>query len=79
MIAYPQIQSLFKSIVSAVPDQLDCDGCFELSAQFAEAEMRGEKLDGLLQAVQIHLSQCPCCAYEYQSLLEAIRAADSAD
>lgn len=77
MIAFPQVQKLFKSILSAVPDQLDCDGCFELSAQFAEAEIEGAELSDLLKAVQVHLSQCPCCAYEYQSLLEAVRAADS--
>lgn len=79
MIAFTQVQDLFKSISSAVPDQLDCDGCFELSAQFADAEMNGEELNDLLKAVQVHLSQCPCCAYEYESLLEAVRAADAGD
>jgi hypothetical protein len=78
-IAYTQVQNLFKSISSTVPDQLDCDGCFKLSAQFADAEMNGEELGDLLKAVQVHLSQCPCCAYEYESLLEAVRAADAED
>lgn len=78
-IAIKQVQKLFKSIYSTVPDQLDCDGCFELSAEFAEAEMNGEELGDLLKAVQVHLSQCPCCAYEYESLLEAVRAADAGD
>lgn len=78
-IAITRVQKLFKSIYSAVPDQLDCDGCFELSAQLADAELNGEKLNGLLEAVQVHLSQCACCAYEYESLLEAVRAADAGD
>jgi hypothetical protein len=77
VIEFSQVQKLFKSISSAVPDQLDCDGCFELSAQFAEAEINGQELSNILKAVQVHMSQCPCCAYEYQSLLEAVRAADS--
>lgn len=77
VIEFSKVQKLFQSISSAVPDQMDCDGCFELSAQFAEAEMNGEQLSDVLKAVQIHMSQCPCCAYEYQSLLEAVRAADS--
>ena len=77
VIDFSQVQKLFKSIASAVPDQLDCDGCFELSAQFAEAEINGQELSDVLKAVQVHMSQCPCCAYEYQSLLEAVRAADS--
>ena len=79
VIAYTQVQNLFKSISSTVPDQLDCDGCFELSAQFADAQINGEELCDLLKAVQVHLSQCPCCAYEYESLLEAVRAADAGD
>lgn len=73
MITYAKIQALFRSIVSATPDQLDCDGCFELSAAFAEAEIQGAELSEILKAVQTHLKQCPCCAYEYETLLEAVR------
>ncbi len=78
-IAFVRVQSLLKSISTAVPDSLNCDGCFELIAQFAEAELQGVELNDLLEAVRIHLSQCPCCAYEYESLLEAIQAADADD
>jgi hypothetical protein len=77
VISFSQVQQLFKSIASAVPDQLDCEGCFALSAQFADAELNGKELSDVLKAVQVHMSQCPCCAYEYQALLEAVRAADS--
>jgi hypothetical protein len=76
VIAFAKIQKLFNSISSAVPDQMDCDGCFELSAQLAEAELNGKELDDLLKAVRVHMSQCPCCAYEYEALLEAVQAAD---
>lgn len=74
---YAKVQALLRRIAQAVPDQLDCDGCFELSAQFADAEMNGAALSQALQAVQIHLSQCPCCAYELETLVEAIQAADA--
>lgn len=76
-IAFAQVQKLFKSIATAVPDQLDCDGCFGLSAQLADAEISGAELNDILQAVRVHLSECPCCAYEYAALLEAVHAADS--
>ncbi len=59
MIALTQVQNLFKSILKAVPDRMDCDGCFELSAQFADAEIQGFELTELLKAVHVHLSQCP--------------------
>lgn len=76
-IAITRVKKLFESIYSTVPDSLDCDGCFELSAQLVDAEMTGENLSALLKSVQVHLSQCPCCAYEYEALLEAVHAADA--
>ncbi len=76
VIAYEKVQRLFKAIATAVPDQLDCDGCFELSAELADAEIHGQAIDSVLDAVRIHMNQCPCCAYEYQALLEALRTAD---
>jgi len=74
--SYAQLQNLLASISKAVPDGLNCDGCFELVAELAEAQRRGDELSGALQAVQVHFSQCPCCAYEYETLLEALTAAD---
>ena len=76
-ITYKQVTNLLASIVSAVPDQLNCDGCYELIAELADAESRGDELSTALEAVRIHLTQCPCCAYEYETMLEAIAAADA--
>lgn len=78
-ITYHQALNMLASISNAVPDSLDCDGCLELSAEFADRESRGEALSESLKLVQVHLSQCPCCEYEYQTLLEAIRTADEWD
>jgi hypothetical protein len=71
-MTYQQAIQLLKSVSSAVPDPLDCDGCFEMIAELADAERRGDELSSALQGVRIHLSQCPCCAYEYEAMLEAI-------
>ncbi len=78
-ISYTQVQELLSAISLVVPDQLDCDGCFELMAEFAESERRGDQLSDALEAVVVHLKQCPCCAYEYEALLEAVRAANFED
>ena len=77
MFSYSEVIGLLTSIATAVPDTQDCDGCFELIAEFAEAEVRGQELATSLRGVQFHLSQCQCCAYEYEALLEAIREADA--
>lgn len=75
-ITYTQAARLLTSIRNVVTDVLDCDGCYELIADFADAELYRNELLLSLTAVQIHLKQCPCCNYEYETLLEAIQAAD---
>jgi predicted anti-sigma-YlaC factor YlaD len=51
---------------------LGCDGCFELMSQYADVMLDGIDLDDAMQAVQIHLSECPCCRYEYEALQAAL-------
>lgn len=51
---------------------LGCDGCFELMSRYADAMVEGIELDDAMQAVQIHLSECPCCRYEYEALQAAL-------
>ena len=76
LVSYGQVIQLLESIAIATPDSLDCDGCFELVAEFADAEKRGDELSDSLKLVQNHLQQCACCAYEYEALLEAILVED---
>jgi hypothetical protein len=72
-LTFTQVQKLLTMVSMSVPDQLECDGCFDLIAEFADAEIRGAELSQSLIAVRIHFSQCPCCAYEYAALLEALK------
>ncbi len=75
-VSYSQVIRLLGAISSTVPDSLECDGCFELVAEFVDAEKRGDDLSDSMRLVQNHLQQCPCCAYEYQALIEGIQAAE---
>ena len=72
-LTFAQVQKLLTTVSKSVPDQLNCDGCFELMAAFADAELCGDEPSDALKAVKIHFSQCPCCAYEYATLLEALQ------
>ena len=72
VLTWAQVQKLLTAVSKAVPDQLNCDGCFALVAELADAEKQGIVVSEALKAARIHLSQCPCCAYEYATLLEAI-------
>lgn len=73
ILTFAQAKQLLTTVSKTVPDQLSCDDCFDLMAEFADAEIHGNELTATLKAVRIHFSQCPCCAYEYATLLEALQ------
>jgi hypothetical protein len=68
-----QVSTLIGMVTAASPDTLDCDGCFQRVAEFAEAELTNREIPAALKAVQVHLSQCGCCKDEYKVLLESLR------
>lgn len=76
---FTQIQKLLITVSKSAPDQLNCDGCFDLIAEFADAEIRGVELSEGLKAVKTHISQCTCCAYEYAALLEALQEPETTE
>ena len=72
-----QIKSLLDTVASSQPDELDCDGCFELIAEFAETRLAGQPLSEAMQAVETHLQNCACCQDEFETLLSALREIDT--
>ena len=73
-ITEAQIKNLLAMVASSEPDDLDCDGCFEQLAMFAEAKLMSREIPEALRAVQAHLEQCACCQDEYNALLEGLHA-----
>jgi hypothetical protein len=71
-----QARKLLKAVSTAVPDELTCDECFRLVAKYVDASLAGHDGDRELEAVRVHFSQCACCAYEYETLLEAVLGAE---
>ncbi len=67
-----QSRLLLSQLVQVAEDAMDCDGCAALFARLAEAERAGGELTTAMKAVRRHLTQCECCAYEYETLLEAL-------
>ena len=72
-----QIEKLLSLVSTTEDDQLDCDGCMDHIAEFADAQLLGRPLNEALQIVEIHLKSCLCCADEYQALSDALKAIDS--
>ncbi len=71
-----QIKSLLDMVASSQPDELDCDGCFKLIAEFAETRLADRPLSEAMQAVETHLQNCACCRDEFETLLSALRGMD---
>lgn len=68
-----QVSSLLGLVASTKPDAIDCDGCFDHMAEFAELELAGRKVPEALQAIERHLEQCPCCKDEFDALIAGLQ------
>ena len=73
-----QVASLIGMVASGEPDELDCDGCFEQLAVFAETQLTSREIPEALLAIETHLQQCACCQDEFNALMEGLRALEEA-
>lgn len=67
-----QIKKLVNMIATVQPDKLDCDGCSQHIAEFAESQLLGKTLEESQKAVETHLQNCHCCEAEFNNLLAAL-------
>lgn len=72
-----QTKALLEYVATAMPDDMDCDGCMEHIAEFVEHELLGKELSEALKRVKVHLNQCPCCDDEHSALVEGLLALES--
>jgi len=68
------IRKLIDLVATTQGDALDCDGCLEHIAEFAEARLAGRSLSAAQETVRMHLESCGCCQHEYEALLDALGA-----
>lgn len=69
-----QITTLMGFVASVTADGLTCDGCLEHVPELAESQLGEIPITQVLEKVQRHLENCPCCAKEYDSFLVALDA-----
>ena len=72
-LTHEQIDKLLTLVGTTQDDPLDCDGCMAHIAEFADALLMNRSLSEALQAVEVHLESCLCCADEYQALLDGLQ------
>lgn len=71
-----QVSSLVQLVASTTPDEIDCDGCLDHVAEFAETQLAGLPIESALVAVQNHIQNCHCCRLEFESFLKALSGMD---
>lgn len=73
-----QVSSLVQLVSSTTPDEMDCDGCLDHVAEFAETQLAGLPVESAMAEVQNHLKNCPCCQNEFEIFLNALSGMDEA-
>lgn len=68
-----QLDSLLGMLARTRPDELTCDDCAMIIAQFAEANLAGKTIPEVQQAIEYHLEMCGECREEFEALLAALK------
>jgi hypothetical protein len=71
-----EIAELLRLIGLTRDEEIDCERCLALVAEFAERELAGRSVPAGPEAVAHHLSICAECCEEYKALLRAEKAMD---
>ena len=69
-----QISNLMQFVASVTADEIGCDGCLEHVPELAESNLGNIPLNEVLEKVQNHLDNCPCCAQEFKTFMVALEA-----
>jgi hypothetical protein len=68
-----ELSLLLNALALTREDELNCDECLAMLAQFAEREVSGEADLEILQRVRHHLLICTDCREEHDALLKGLR------
>lgn len=71
-----QIDGLMRLVGLTKNDEINCEQCLNVVAEFAEQQLSGKSISEGLQAVEHHLSICDECREEYEALLKTLDTLD---
>ena len=72
-----EIDDLMRVVGLTKDDEIDCERCLAVVAEFAERQLAGKSISAGLQAVEQHLSICDECREEYEALLKTLDTLDA--
>jgi len=72
-----EIDSLLQVVGLTNEDEINCEQCLAVVADFAEHELAGKSIPDGLKVVEHHLSICAECCEEYEALQRALTDLDN--
>ena len=66
----PDLRGALDRLLGPAGPEIGCDACFDELDRYVELELAGEDADLAVPGLRAHLSGCPACREEYESLRE---------
>ena len=66
----PDLRRALDRLLGPAGPEIGCDACFDELDRYVELELAGEDADLAVPGLRAHLSGCPACREEYESLRE---------
>jgi hypothetical protein len=67
---------LIQSLLGPEGPELTCEECFEELDRYVELEVAGEDADQAVPGMQAHLTGCPACNEDHESLKAFVQASE---
>ena len=68
---------LVAALLGRAEPELTCDQCFDHLDRYVDTALAGADADRAVPGMRAHLTGCPACAEDHDSLLEYVRYAGS--
>lgn len=71
-----ELEGLMRLVGLTKDEEINCEQCLSLVAEFAEQKLAGKSVSEGLRAVEHHLDVCPECREEYEALKQVLKGMD---
>jgi anti-sigma factor RsiW len=65
-------EGLMAGLLGPAGPELTCEECFDLLDVYVDSELSGDNADARIPGMHEHLTGCPACAEEHESLKQLL-------
>jgi anti-sigma factor RsiW len=74
----PRTNDLIAALLGPLGPELTCEECFEQLDRYVDLELSDADADCLLPGMRAHLTGCPACREDHESLRDFVRTQQGA-